>query len=118
MRGATVVYSTHIFDGLDHWPTHLLHMKEGSVAYVGPIADAPKAVATAGATPESTSGSLFQQVRSWLLAERAERAEAAAHIDVMPTPPTPAPAVAAPAPATAASRFDRFGGGSRQGMYR
>jgi len=29
MRGATIVYATHIFDGLDDWPTHLhyLHYK-------------------------------------------------------------------------------------------
>ncbi len=25
-RGATVVLCTHLFDGLDGWPTHLVHM--------------------------------------------------------------------------------------------
>lgn len=23
VRGATVIYATHIFDGLDDWPSHL-----------------------------------------------------------------------------------------------
>ena len=28
-RGATVIYATHIFDGLDGWPTHLHYLKKG-----------------------------------------------------------------------------------------
>jgi len=40
------------------------------------------------------------------------------HISFEPTPPTPAPVAEAPKPKVAASKFDRFGGGSRQGMYR
>merc|ERR1712023_314948 len=40
-RGATVVYSTHILDGLDDWPTHVLHLRDGKVAYCGLLANAP-----------------------------------------------------------------------------
>merc|ERR1719174_173254 len=63
-RGATVIYSTHIFDGLDDWPTYMLHLKHGTVEYVGPAANAP----SRGKLPDGTStcgesGSLFQQVR-------------------------------------------------------
>ncbi|KAJ3878103.1 P-loop containing nucleoside triphosphate hydrolase protein [Lentinula edodes] len=29
-RGATVVYATHIFDGLNDFPTHIAHMRDGS----------------------------------------------------------------------------------------
>lgn len=25
-RGATIIYATHIFDGLDEWPTHLTYL--------------------------------------------------------------------------------------------
>jgi CCR4-NOT complex subunit CAF16 len=25
-RGATIIYATHIFDGLDDWPTHLHYL--------------------------------------------------------------------------------------------
>lgn len=28
-RGATIVYATHIFDGLEGWVTHLLHVHNG-----------------------------------------------------------------------------------------
>ncbi|KAJ3032285.1 CCR4-NOT regulatory complex component, partial [Rhizophlyctis rosea] len=30
-REATILYATHIFDGLGGWPTHLAHMSEGRV---------------------------------------------------------------------------------------
>lgn len=29
-RGATVIYATHIFDGLDDWPTHLTYLTRWS----------------------------------------------------------------------------------------
>lgn len=28
-RGATILYATHIFDGLDDWPTHIHYLKSG-----------------------------------------------------------------------------------------
>ena len=28
-RGATIVYATHIFDGLENWITHLAYMEDG-----------------------------------------------------------------------------------------
>merc|ERR1719183_2727763 len=36
-RGATVIYSTHIFDGLDDWPSHVLHLKHGALNYCGEL---------------------------------------------------------------------------------
>ncbi|KAJ7525622.1 hypothetical protein O6H91_17G059500 [Diphasiastrum complanatum] len=30
-RGATVVYSTHIFDGLESWATHLAYVEDGKL---------------------------------------------------------------------------------------
>ncbi|KAJ1556995.1 CCR4-NOT regulatory complex component, partial [Cladochytrium tenue] len=33
-RGATVLYATHIFDGLAGWPTHAVHIAEGRVLKV------------------------------------------------------------------------------------
>ncbi|CAO3642606.1 unnamed protein product [Cunninghamella echinulata] len=30
-RGATIVYATHIFDGLGQWPTHVAHVTEGTI---------------------------------------------------------------------------------------
>ncbi|CAO3613070.1 unnamed protein product [Cunninghamella blakesleeana] len=33
-RGATIVYATHIFDGLGQWPTEVVHMTDGTVASI------------------------------------------------------------------------------------
>jgi CCR4-NOT complex subunit CAF16 len=122
-RGATVIYSTHIFDGLDDWPTYMLHLQEGAVKYVGPIADAPKP--SSGPRSGASSGSLFHQVRSYLEDERAARIaqkQAESEATVMQISETPSTvqvqAAPPPAPVKAAGKFDRFGGGSRQGMYR
>lgn len=35
-RGATIIYATHIFDGLDEWPTHLTYLtRDGSTGWQG-----------------------------------------------------------------------------------
>lgn len=87
-HGVTVIYSTHIFDGVDDWPTHLLHLKKGGVHYNGPVKDAPPAAAAASvaAASASTSGSLFCLVRGWLDEERGERRANAGGVEVAPTP--------------------------------
>ncbi len=28
-RGATIIYATHIFDGLEFWPSHLAYLAQG-----------------------------------------------------------------------------------------
>lgn len=39
-RGATIVYATHIFDGLDDWPTHLTYLtRDGSTGWQGKLED-------------------------------------------------------------------------------
>lgn len=30
-RGATIVYATHIFDGLESWATHLAYVSDGKL---------------------------------------------------------------------------------------
>jgi CCR4-NOT complex subunit CAF16 len=66
VRGATIFYCTHIFDHLEGWATHFLHMSQGEVvrccsideveAYSNLIADGDK-------TP------LYSMVRKWIYAE-------------------------------------------------
>lgn len=34
-RGATIVYATHIFDGLERWITHVAYMEDGQIAKGG-----------------------------------------------------------------------------------
>ncbi|KAI8060210.1 P-loop containing nucleoside triphosphate hydrolase protein [Gongronella butleri] len=36
-RGATIVYATHIFDGLGDWPTHVAHVTQGTIVDVYPM---------------------------------------------------------------------------------
>merc|ERR1740138_925396 len=55
-RGATVVYSTHILDGLDDWPSHVLHLQQGKVAYCGLLGGAPGAHALTGRGPSRRNG--------------------------------------------------------------
>ena len=39
-RGATILYATHIFDGLDDWPTHLHYLcNKGYTGWQGKIED-------------------------------------------------------------------------------
>lgn len=39
-RGATILYATHIFDGLDDWPTHLHYLcNKGHTGWQGKIED-------------------------------------------------------------------------------
>ena len=39
-RGATIIYATHIFDGLDDWATHLYYLTDtGHCGWQGPIGD-------------------------------------------------------------------------------
>jgi hypothetical protein len=35
--GATIVYATHIFDGLESWPSHLMYLANGTLK-VRPVA--------------------------------------------------------------------------------
>lgn len=38
-RGATIIYATHIFDGLDDWPTHLMYLCKGRTGWQGEMKD-------------------------------------------------------------------------------
>jgi len=125
--GATVIYSTHILDGLDDWPSHVLHLKGGTLSYCGLLAGAPgahalsaaKAGAAAGVPANATSGSLFTLVKTWLLGEKDEKARAATEVPTCPSTPqlmVVDVADAAP-PKPTGSKFDRFGGAGRQSMY-
>lgn len=57
-RGATIIYATHIFDGLSEWPTHLAHMHLGRILTVDEH-DLEKALAE----EESEEGGRFKRAR-------------------------------------------------------
>merc|ERR1712166_646606 len=77
-RGATILYATHIFDGLDNWATPLAHVQNGGIIRkVGELAQFPEL--TEQFALKSTSP-LMRVVEQWLRAERkddvAKRADA------------------------------------------
>jgi CCR4-NOT complex subunit CAF16 len=41
-RGAVVIYATHIFDGLESWPSHLAYVASGRLQLFKPAAEFPE----------------------------------------------------------------------------
>lgn len=63
-RGATIIYATHIFDGLETWPTHFAYLEGGRMLRGGPVSG----------IPELQSGKkLLHVVEAWLRQEKAQR---------------------------------------------
>ncbi|KIM53823.1 hypothetical protein SCLCIDRAFT_138141 [Scleroderma citrinum Foug A] len=67
-RGATIVYATHIFDGLNSFPTHVAHMRLGS--FVTHPIPWPLTSSTA-----SASRDLYHTALHWLKEDREHRLE-------------------------------------------
>ncbi|KAL6146457.1 hypothetical protein ACLB2K_057136 [Fragaria x ananassa] len=61
-RGATIIYATHIFDGLENWPSHIVYVANGKLQLSMPM-DKVK---------ETYKLSLMRTVESWLRKERDE----------------------------------------------
>ncbi|GAB2226444.1 hypothetical protein Drorol1_Dr00022252 [Drosera rotundifolia] len=59
-RGATIVYATHIFDGLETWATDLAYIQDGELKRTEKLSDLPEL---------KTSINLLSVVESWLRAE-------------------------------------------------
>lgn len=84
-RGATVLYATHIFDGLDQWPTHLCHLQLGSTLPPSPMpwplpaslaADLlPEEVLTRMDDPNRRGSRLLEVALHWLVVDRRERVD-------------------------------------------
>merc|ERR1712032_1602044 len=66
VRGATIFYCTHIFDHLDGWGSHLLHMSKGQVVKACAMEEIPEyaaLIANGDLTP------LYSLIRGWIYAE-------------------------------------------------
>eukprot|EP00450_Noctiluca_scintillans_P040230 CAMPEP_0194479686 /NCGR_PEP_ID=MMETSP0253-20130528/2729_1 /TAXON_ID=2966 /ORGANISM="Noctiluca scintillans" /LENGTH=563 /DNA_ID=CAMNT_0039318953 /DNA_START=111 /DNA_END=1802 /DNA_ORIENTATION=+ len=69
IRGATVFYCTHIFDHLEGWASHFLHLSQGEVVRVAPVGEVQEysqLLADGHLTP------LYELVRRWIYAEYQE----------------------------------------------
>ena len=87
-RKCTMVYATHVFDGLDDWSTHMLWLRKyptaGTVGFFGDSSTALAAGAAADATATAQSAPnpaptarqpMLKAVETWFLGERAEMLE-------------------------------------------
>merc|ERR1719188_1685465 len=66
LRGATIFYCTHIFDHLEGWASHLLHMAKGQVVKACSMAEVgeySQLIAAGSPTP------LYSLIRNWIYAE-------------------------------------------------
>ncbi|KAL0384736.1 UNVERIFIED_CONTAM: ABC transporter I family member 20 [Sesamum radiatum] len=61
-RGSTIIYATHIFDGLEDWPSHIVYVAHGKLQLAMPI----------NKIKEISNLSLMRTVESWLRKERDE----------------------------------------------
>lgn len=96
-RGVTVIYATHIFDGLEDFATHVVRMRAGEV------------VGNATCDPPAE---LLTTVRGWLEHDVAQLKAAPKPAENMAPAPKPAPIRKAPV-----SKWDRFGSSSRHNAY-
>lgn len=55
-KGATIIYTTHIFDGLESWPTHIAYISHGRLQTFRKAED----------IPELKQGCLLELVEGWL----------------------------------------------------
>lgn len=59
-RGATIVYATHIFDGLEFWPTHVAYVARGKLRKTGQYCSAAGAAAVNSSCSYMSLGLLSQ----------------------------------------------------------
>ncbi|KAI9009190.1 hypothetical protein DFJ74DRAFT_687297 [Hyaloraphidium curvatum] len=72
-RSATIVYATHIFDGLGNWPTHVAHMAGGRIRAVHRVEDIPELKQYAAESAVSGMSPLMRVVEGWLRRDLKER---------------------------------------------
>lgn len=68
LRGCTVFYCTHIFDHLEGWASHMLHLSKGQVVRACPMAEVTEydeLIKSGCSTP------LYSLIRGWIYSEYA-----------------------------------------------
>ena len=83
-REATVLYATHIFDGLDAFPTHVVHIQLGTTTQPVPISwpipsedipGVPKGVLAEMEAPDRSGSRMLALALRWLKEDREVRLE-------------------------------------------
>jgi CCR4-NOT complex subunit CAF16 len=70
-RECTIVYCTHIFDGLAGWPTHLLKISLGKVMAFDSVTEIDRISKSEGYG--SANSALYEVCLAWLKEDKAER---------------------------------------------
>jgi CCR4-NOT complex subunit CAF16 len=68
LRGCTVFYCTHIFDHLEGWASHVLHLSKGQVVRACPMSEIEE---YAQLCSEGNPTPLYSLVRGWIYSEYA-----------------------------------------------
>jgi len=74
VRGATILYCTHIFDHLEGWASHILHLSQGMVVKCCRISEVSE---YSQKIDSGVSCPLYEVVRDWVYAEYEQQAESA-----------------------------------------
>jgi len=83
-RGATILYATHIFDGLDEWATHLAYLENGAMKKMAPLGEFEDLQLLVN---QGSTSPLLDVVTEWLTVEQREKKEReAAAIKAQPEP--------------------------------
>jgi CCR4-NOT complex subunit CAF16 len=74
LRGATILYATHIFDGLSNWPTNIARLSQGKLsmhAIDEPFPDLETAILECKSSNLMKSP-LLHMVEKWVRADKAD----------------------------------------------
>lgn len=83
LRGATVLYATHIFDNLDGWATHIMRLHQGEVTWCSKLEDCSAYTAhVEECRKNNTFNPLYKTVRDWVLEDWNAREAVAAYVAV------------------------------------
>jgi len=79
-RGATIVYATHIFDGLERWITHVAYAAHGKLKRAGPAQEVlPEQVLQGKAR-------MFETIEAWLKEDDVGFDEEEEHVPALSAP--------------------------------
>jgi len=66
LRGATILYATHIFDALEDWATHLAYIRNGRLALLAPLAEIAE---LAELRRRGVASPLYRTIEHWFRSE-------------------------------------------------
>lgn len=70
--GTTIVYCTHIFDGLEGWATHVVQLSKGKIRRINLTGEEHEANESGVEMQRLSVGSMFTTVRDWFMEDLEE----------------------------------------------